>query len=328
MRRTGLARGARAILTLSALALAVPCAAQSDAHMASHAAAHLSVDDITAFARLSVALAAARDSAQKQLAMKSNKTPQAQAALRDQLAKDVAELLHHAGTTEAEFRQRTFLLSSDSAARATFDAAVTKLTGAPLPGQLAVAAAAVKVPEGAAGTHLGHVVNSFGDTPSNMGLLPTALAEARVAALHASLGARDPANLANMKLHAGHVINAVDPTVITQGPGLGYGVKRAALGIATHIDLAAKAPGASPNVVTHANHVGAAARNTFQRSDEIVALAKKIQAAGTAAEAAPLMMQLVASTNELVLGKDSAGGLQQCDEHMKLLLAAELPEKQ
>ena len=39
------------------------------------------------------------------------------------------------------------------------------------------------------------------------------------------------------------------------------------------------------------------------------------------------MMQLVASTNELVLGKDSAGGLQQCDEHMKLLLAAEMPEK-
>jgi hypothetical protein len=86
----------------------------------------------------------------------------------------------------------------------------------------------------------------------------------------------------------------------------------------------------------HAGHVGASARNTVQRADEIVALAKKIQAATTATEAAALVNQLISMTNELTLGKDAdadgrvswkegEGGLQQCDEHMKLMLAAEVP---
>jgi len=162
------------------------------------------------------------------------------------------------------------------------------------------------------------------------------MAEARTAATHASLAARDPENLAAMKLHAGHVINAVDPTIVATGPGLGYGVKRAALGVATHIDLAAKVPGASQNVITHAGHVGTSARNTIQRADAIVALAQRIQAAMSAPEAAALVSQLVSLTNELVAGKDSdadgkvtwkdgEGGLAQCDEHVRLLLAGEKP---
>ena len=81
-----------------------------------------------------------------------------------------------------------------------------------------------------------------------------------------------------MKLHAGHVINAVDPSVVASGPGLGYGVKRAALGVAAHIDLAAKTPGASPNIVTHAGHIGTSARNTVQRADAIVR--EEVRAAG------------------------------------------------
>jgi hypothetical protein len=188
------------------------------------------------------------------------------------------------------------------------------------------------VPAGPVGTHLGHVMNAFADTPKGMGLLPAAMEEARIASVHAGLAARDPENLAAMKLHAGHVINAIDPSVVTSGPGLGYGVKRAALGVATHIDLAAKVPGASANVVTHANHVGTSARNTVQRADAIVALAQRIQAATSASEAAALVSQLVSLTNEVVVGKDAdadgkvtwkegEGGLQQCDEHVKLLLA-------
>jgi hypothetical protein len=294
----------------------------------------VSADDIASFAQLSIALSQARDSSQKLLAMARNKTPQAQQAIRDQLAKEVAEIMHHAGVTDAEFRRRTFEVSSDSSARAAFDAAVAKLTGAPLPGQLAVAAPVVAVPAGPVGTHIGHVMNAFSDTPKGMGLLPTAMEEARVASVHAGLAARDPENLAAMKLHAGHVINAVDPSVVTAGPGLGYGVKRAALGVASHIDLAAKAPGASPNVVTHANHVGTSARNTVHRSDAIVALAQKIQAAASASDAAALVSQLVSLTTELVLGKDAdadgkvtwkegEGGLQVCDEHVRLMLAGE-----
>ncbi len=328
-----IARGARLTFVSLSLAAAAPCLAQKTPAPAT-AMSSVARDDIVAFAKLSVSVAQVRDSIQKQLAEPRNKTPQAQQQLREQLAAGVEAALHHAGMSEEEFRHKIYLVSTDSAARAVFDETVAKLTGAPLPGQLAAAPRAVEVPAGPVGTHIGHVMNSFTDTPKGLGLLPAAMEEARTAAVHAGLAARDPENLGAMKLHAGHVINAVDPTVVTAGPGLGYGVKRAALGIAAHMDLAAKTPGASDDVVMHANHVATSARNTVQRSDAIVALAKRIQAATTASEASGLVSQLVSLTNELMLGKDAdadgkvtwkegEGGLQQCDEHVRLMLDGE-----
>jgi hypothetical protein len=179
-------------------------------------------------------------------------------------------------------------------------------------------------------------MNAFTETPGGQGLLPTALAEARIAAQHAALAARDTGDLESMKRHAAHVMNAVDPTVVQSGPGLGYGVKRAALGVATHVDLAAKAAGATPQIVMHAGHVATSARNTVQRSDMVVALGKRIQAATSASEAVALVSQLVALTTELTVGrdadadgkttwKDGEGGLQHCEEHMRLMLAAPTP---
>jgi hypothetical protein len=331
-----LTRGARLAVALYSLAVVAPCHAQKTPASPPPAMSSAARDDIVAFAKLSISVAQVRDSIQKQLAQPRNKTPQAQQQLREQLTAGVEQVLHHAGMSEEEFRHKTYLVSTDSTARAIFDETVAKMTGAPLPGQLAAAPLAVVVPAGPVGTHVGHVMNAFSDTPKGLGLLPTAMEEARIAAVHAGLAARDPANLGAMKLHAGHVINAVDPTVVTTGPGLGYGVKRAALGIATHMDLAAKLPGASDNVVMHANHVAVSARNTVQRADAIVALAKRIQAATSASEAAGLVSQLVSLTNEMMLGKDAdadgkvtwkdgEGGLQQCDEHVRLLLAGEKP---
>jgi len=298
------------------------------------AAVRLTPDEVAAFATLSLSVAQVRDSIQKQLAQPRNKTPQAQQQLRDQLATQVASILQRAGVSEEEFHRKTYVVSTDSAARVVFDSTMAKLTGAPLPGQLATTAPVMAVPAGPVGTHIAHVMNAFTDTPKGMGLLPAAMEEARVASVHAGLAARDPENLGAMKVHAGHVINAVDPSVVTPGPGLGYGVKRAALGVAAHVDLAAKVPGASPNVITHANHVGTSARNTVQRADAIVALARRIQAATSASDAAALVSQLASLANELVLGrdadadgkvtwKDGEGGLQQCDEHVRLLLAGE-----
>ena len=80
----------------------------------------------------------------------------------------------------------------------------------------------------------------------------------------------------------------------------------------------------------HANHVATSARNTVQRADAIVSLAKRIQAATAASDASTLVSQLVSLTNELMLGKDAdadgkvtwkegEGGLQQCDEHARLI---------
>ncbi len=71
--------------------------------------------------------------------------------------------------------------------------------------------------------HIGHVMTGWKDTPNKSGLLPTAIAEAKVAAQHAGFAASKPATLAWIKTHIGHVLHAVDPSVEPKGPGLGYG---------------------------------------------------------------------------------------------------------
>jgi hypothetical protein len=183
-------------------------------------------------------------------------------------------------------------------------------------------------------THIGHVMTSMNGTPNQQGLLPTAFAEAKVAAQHAALAAKAPDNLDSMKLHAGHVLHAVDPSVEAKGPGLGYGVKRAAAGVATHIELAAKSEGASANVKTHSAHVSAAANEVVKRADALLAVAQKIRAAASAADAAPLVAQLTTLAQELASGTDAnkdgrvnwgpgEGGLQQAQQHMELLIKGE-----
>jgi hypothetical protein len=316
--------------------------AQAQAAAPPQAAGSTSREEITAFARVHLAVAQARDSIQLQLAQPGNKKPETQKQLQEKLRTQVADILHHAGMTEQDFDRKTYLVSTDAEARLTFDTVIAQLTGQPTPGKVIATAAnaataapaKLAVPPGPAGVHIGHVVNGFSDTPNGRGLLPTAMAEARVAIQHAGLAAKNTTSLDAMKLHAGHVINALDPTVVATGPGLGYGVKKAATGVATHIELAAKAQGASPNVVMHATHIAMSARNTVQRADQIVALAKQIQAATSAADAAALVSQMVSQCDQLMAGADAngdgritweagEGGLQQVQQHVNLMLAAE-----
>lgn len=311
------------------LAIAVPAGAQIQA---AAPAAPLSKDEITALAKLHVAISVVHDSIDTQLAQSRNKTLSAQQTLREKLRGEVEEILHHGGMTEADYNRKTFLISSDTAARRTFDTVVAQLTGVPTPGQVVSANKTVPVPAGEVGVHIGHVVNGFGDTPGGQSLLSIASNEARVAAQHATLAARNTSDLAYMKTHAGHVLSALDPTIVAGPPGLGYGLKKAAAGIATHIDLAAKAPGASPNVITHAKHVQTSANNVVARTDQLIAIAKQIQAATDAAAAASLVNQMISLSQQLTAGVDSngdgqitweEGGLQQAQEHVNMMLAGE-----
>lgn len=182
--------------------------------------------------------------------------------------------------------------------------------------------------------HIGHVMDSMQGAPNSQGLLPTAFAEAKVASQHAMLALKAPDNLDGLKLHAGHVIHALDPSVETKGPGQGYGVKRAATGVAQHIQFAAKVESASANVKTHAGHVAAAANNVAKKTDEIVALAQKVRAATSAAEAHRLMTEASAAVEQLTAGVDAnkdgrinwdapEGGLQQAQQHMEFLRKGE-----
>lgn len=186
----------------------------------------------------------------------------------------------------------------------------------------------------AAHAHLGHVAEAFGPAPNGQGLLPTAQAEAQVAIQHAALAARDLFDVAAMQLHSRHVLHAVDPSAIDGGPGLGFGVLRAAEGVAQHIGMAAQAEGASDNVKLHSTHVAASSRTVVARAEEIAALVGRIQAASTYDEAGGLVRQLQTLTQQLVSGQDAdgdgrigwqagEGGLEQAELHMGLMLQGE-----
>ena len=181
-------------------------------------------------------------------------------------------------------------------------------------------------------THIGHVMESFSGTPMNMGLLPAAMAEARTAAQHAGLAAKST-TLAMFQTHSGHVINAIDPTIVAQGPGLGYGLKKAATGVATHAELAGKAPEANAGVRTHSMHVNTAATNVAAMADEVVGIAQKIRASTSMEEAAKLAAEMQTKAEQLAAGVDAdkngaiswnkpEGGLAQSQQHMELMKMA------
>jgi hypothetical protein len=150
---------------------------------------------------------------------------------------------------------------------------------------------------------------------------------------HAGLLANSATNLTQMKTHAGHIIHAIDPAEVPMGPGLGYGLKKAFDNAVTHIELAAAAQVASMNVATHAPHIATSSRNTSIRADRILALAKQIQAATTAEQAAPLAAEIkgiadalipgVAGPNGRVGWQENQGGLDMVGTHIGLLKTAE-----
>jgi hypothetical protein len=182
--------------------------------------------------------------------------------------------------------------------------------------------------------HMGHVLTGWQDTPDQMGLLPTAQAEAEVAAQHAGFAASRPDDLDWMKLHVVHILQAVDPSVEPQGPGLGYGLRPAAQGVAQHVRFAAESEDASDNVKLHATHVERSAGNVVVWSERIVTLGQQAQAASSAAEAAPLVVEIETLTRTILVGTDangdgtigweqSEGGLAQAAQHMQFMQEGE-----
>lgn len=215
-------------------------------------------------------------------------------------------------------------MRTNTLVRAAFGLGIVGLLGTP----------AVHGQAGPAHTHMGHVADEFRSTPEGQGLLPTAVAEAEIAAQHAGFAGRDPSNLDGMKRHIGHVINAMDPTEVENGPGLGFGVKAAAEGVVRHIELAAGSDGASDNVKAHANHIATATGNVITRADAVIALARQIQEATDADAAAAMVEELIELTNAIVSGTDEngdgrtgwqegEGGLAQATQHMGLMKRAE-----
>ncbi|HSL69819.1 MAG TPA: DUF4168 domain-containing protein [Longimicrobiales bacterium] len=281
----------------------------------------LAQEQLQTYAKAHAAIAQVRDRIQAELAQSQNKKDEAQKELHEKLRQQIAKILQDHGLTDAQYQQITYVISTDPAQRRALDEIMGIAPPKPPP---------VKPVD----AHLAHLTTAFNGTPNGQGLLPTALAEARVAAQHAALAARDNTNLDAMKLHAAHVLHAIDPAAESKGPAAGYGVKKAVSAVVTHIELAAMTEGASANVKTHAVHIATSARNTLERAERIAALANQIRQATTAAEAAALVSQLTSLAEQLIAGADGngdgrigwqegEGGLQHVEQHINLLAQAE-----
>jgi len=182
-------------------------------------------------------------------------------------------------------------------------------------------------------THLAHITTGFANAPDGRGLVVTTAEEVNVAMMHANFAGADPQNLGIMKTHAGHVLHVLVAPEGSQGPGLGWGVKRGAEAIETHMTNAANAEGASQSLQTHSAHVVSAARSVVARAERGAELARRIQMAQTAAEAAPLVEQLRTLALELDTGFDmnadgridlqGEAGMNQLETHVYLILEGE-----
>ena len=155
--------------------------------------------------------------------------------------------------------------------------------------------------------HIGHVLTGWSGTPGDKGLLPTAIAEANIAIQHAGFAVKKPKDLKWLKAHTGHVLHAVAPDKIAKGPGMGYGVIKAATGVAQHIEFAAGSEGASKNVKTHAVHVATSARNTVARAERIAKLSQLVQKTDNVADAAQLAKQIQHAAKQLLKGANADG---------------------
>jgi hypothetical protein len=146
--------------------------------------------------------------------------------------------------------------------------------------------------------HLGHVMTNWRDTPGTRGFLPVAIDELRVAILHANLAA-NAGTLDDIKLHTGHVLNALDISVEPKGPSAGYGVKKAATGALQHLDFSVKADGATTNITTHGAEVSALLTVALQQVDQAIALGQKIRTTTEMSEAAKMAKDLAALTKRI-----------------------------
>ena len=164
--------------------------------------------------------------------------------------------------------------------------------------------------------HLFHVMTNWRDTPGTRGFLPVAADEARIASTHAKLAMKGP-GIDEMKLHAGHVLNALDPALEPKGPGAGYGVKKATAGAMQHLEFATKGEGMTANISAHAAPVTASLTEVARLTDQATAVAQKARSSTDAAEVSKLVGELDSLTTQI------SAGLQEAQNHMTQMLKGE-----
>jgi hypothetical protein len=181
---------------------------------------------------------------------------------------------------------------------------------------------------------ISRLADSYVDTPAGMGLLETAVAEAATAVQHADLAVGDSLSVDGLRRHAGHVLHALDPTLVTSGPAMGYGLKRAAAEAVQQIDLILATDSLPENVSVHATYIAAALADVVGWTDEAISVAERLQFAASRSEAAAGASRLGQLCRAIRYGRDANGdrvvssiqgesGLKQAVEHMNLLKRGE-----
>jgi hypothetical protein len=156
-------------------------------------------------------------------------------------------------------------------------------------------------------THLAHVSTGFSGAPGGRGLAVTAAVEVSTAMRFANVAAGRPTDLAAMQAAVRNVQHALATADGAKGPGLGFGVTRAAEAIAMHVGLALKAPDASETIRKHAPGIVAAAQALAARAQTMSSLCTRVLAASSAAEAAKLAGELRTLALALDTGTDVNG---------------------
>ena len=155
--------------------------------------------------------------------------------------------------------------------------------------------------------HLKHITDSWKDTPGSVGLLAILEQEAQTAASHAKYALGDKKDVSTAKTHIPHVQNAIDPSIVTKGPGKGYGALKAAQGIAQHMGFAANAPDASDGLKMHSVHVITSATNVVDWCNQIMAKSAKVFLPGMDKDAMQATAEIADMTQWILNGHDANG---------------------
>ena len=164
--------------------------------------------------------------------------------------------------------------------------------------------------------HIGHVMIGWRDTPGQVGLLTIAQSDTRIAAAHVLLLVKST-SLDDMKLHAGHILHALDPALEKAGPASGYGAKKAAAGAMQHVGFTAAVDNASATVKAQAAKVTATLSDASAAIDRTIAAAQKVRSAASPPDAAAPIREIESGVEEI------ARGLQQSEQEMRAMMKAE-----
>lgn len=203
--------------------------------------------------------------------------------------------------------------------------------------------------------HIRHLLVSFDPTPNKIGLEVGLVAQVDVLKLHAGYLSDSQAqgNLANVKLHAEHLVNIVEGAKGANfgdlnkdgkvtNPGDGYGLLPGGdqlgylQGSKDHAELAATAPDATAAIKLHAGHVGITVDNVTgwvtPLRDKALEVLKATDTAGSAALVAEILKLAnqardgVALDDGQVLPVSGSGGALTSYQHAQLMAAIEITQ--